>query len=92
MLNTLKFQRNPAIAKAPEVAFRGQWLSEIVTARLQSLLHRLLWGIVFCGSYDFVIATVVIVIATLLSIFAKIDSGVRILKDRAAQAKYFCSC
>ena len=26
MLNTLKFQRNPAIAKAPEVAFRGQFL------------------------------------------------------------------
>ena len=23
MLNTLKFQRNPAILKAPEVAFRG---------------------------------------------------------------------
>ena len=26
MLNTLKFQRNPAISKAPEVAFRGQFL------------------------------------------------------------------
>ena len=26
MLNTLKFQRNPAILKAPEVAFRGQFL------------------------------------------------------------------
>ena len=26
MLNTLKFQRNPATAKAPEVAFRGQFL------------------------------------------------------------------
>ena len=67
-------------------------LTEIVTARLQSLLHKLLWGIVFCGSYDFVIATVVIVIATLLSIFAKIDSGIRMLKERAAQGKLFCSC
>lgn len=26
MLYTLKFQRNPATAKAPEVAFRGQFL------------------------------------------------------------------
>jgi hypothetical protein len=52
----------------------------------------LLCGVGSCGSYDFVIATVVVVIATLLSFFAKIDSGVRMLKDRAAQAKYFCSC
>ena len=26
MLNPLKFQRNPATAKAPEAAFRGQFL------------------------------------------------------------------
>ena len=41
---------------------------------------------------EVVIAAVVIVIATLLSIFAKIDSGIRMLKERAAQGKLFCSC
>ena len=62
------------------------------------LMKRMLLHLKECGFERASLAVqkenyaVVIVIATLLSIFAKIDPGIRMLKERAAQGKLFCSC